>query len=182
MSGQFPLRVSPSGPFENLGEPSILASLSQFSKFGTGITGDVAIYPEVEVVAVDGPIPNTGAPGDGQLFEIEANLAMYFNDSAGAPIVNKINAVCYLKLDDGTTQEVPLPGPAESNIAELPPYIASMPYDWVAQARATVPAGRTVVQAAVELSAQDNTGSPRTLGRWPTGSPSHYDLKITRLR
>jgi|SRR5690606_18144799 len=178
MPGQFPLRVSPSGPFEGLGEPSLLASLEQFSKFGAGITEGVLIDPEVEVVAVDGPIPNTGAPGDGQLFEIDASLAMHFNATAGTLVTNRITAVCDLELDDGTIQEIPLPGAAMRSGSDIDAYVAQAPYDWMARARATVPAERTVVRAAVRLLAQDITGTPRAMG----GTPSPYKLKITRLR
>ena len=180
MSGQFPLRVSPSGPFEDLGEPSLLANLEQFSKFGTGLTTRADIFPGVEVVKVNEPIPNTGAPGDGQLFEIEANLAMYFNsDSGGGTVNNKITAVCVLDLDDGTTQNVPLPGPGTSFPGPVQPaYRGTGPYNWTARARASVPANRTVVSAGVRLLAESNTGDPETMA----GSPSPYNLKITRLR
>src|SRR5690606_37476179 len=110
MSGQFPLRVSPSGPFEEVGESSLLASLAQFSRFGTGITQEVAITTTgVEVAAVTDPIPNIGAPADGQFFEIDATLAMYFEDTAGVTNNRTITAACNLELDDGTIQVVALP-------------------------------------------------------------------------
>src|SRR5690606_26033969 len=179
MSGQFPLRISPSGPFEELGEPSLLASLEQFSKFGAGITTRTNIFPWVEVVAVNGPIPNAGAPGDGQLFKIEANLAMYFNDSTGGRVEYTITAGCDLELDDGTIQAVQLPGPGVSVPGPVTPgYLRVGPYNWMARAEATVPADRTVVRAGVKLLAESSTGDPETMA----GSPSPYNLKITRLR
>jgi len=103
MSGQFPLRVSPSGPFEEVGESSLLASLAQFSRFGTGITEEIYLTVKEELyeaVSVSGPIPNTGAPSSGQLFEIDATLAFYFADSAGVTNNNVIEAYCVLELDD----------------------------------------------------------------------------------
>jgi hypothetical protein len=178
MSGQFPLRVSPSGPFEELGEPSLLASLAQFSKFGKGITQEVAItVAGDEVVAVSDPIPNIGAPADGQWFEIDATLALYFNDTSGVTNNRTVTTVCNLELDDGTTQVVPLPGPpARDAVAN---FEADHPYDWFARARATVPAERTVVRAAIVLSVDDDTVN-RAIAMG--GDPSPQTIKITRIR
>lgn len=178
MSGMFPLRVSPSGPFEEVGEPSLLASLAQFSKFGKGITEEVAItIPGVEVVAVSDPIPNIGAPADGQWFEIDATLALYFNDTAGVTNNRIITAACNLELDDGTIQVVALPGPPARDVAAN--YSANQPYDWFARARATVAAERTVVRAAITLSVDDDTTyNPMAMG----GDPSPHTIKITRFR
>lgn len=177
----FPLRVSPSGPFEDLGEPSVLASLLQYSKFGTGITEAADITTSgIEVVSVQEPVPNTGAPADGQLFEIDATLAMFFSNTTGVPIDNKITVICELELDDGSTQQVPLPGPASK--VGLPGitsgFVANVPYDWTARARATVPAERGVIGAAVVLKAENLNGPPCALG----GSPSPHTLKITRIK
>lgn len=177
----FPLRVSPSGPFEDLGEPSVLASLLQYSKFGTGITEAKPITTDgTEVVSVNEAIPNTGAPADGQLFEIDATLAMYFANTTGVPINNPITVDCVLELDNGSTQEVRLPGPGSKVNSEFQasPYAANMPYDWLARVRATVPAERTVIGATVVLTATNQDGPPHALG----GSPSPQTLKITRIR
>jgi len=180
MSGQFPLRVSPSGPFEELGEPSLLASLAQFSKFGTGTTEEINLTVKEELyeaVSVSGPIPNTGAPSSGQLFEIDATLAFYFNDTAGVTNNNVIEAYCVLELDDGSEQLVPLPGPPSRDVGSN--FAANHPYDWAPRARATVPANRTVVGAAVKLMRLvDLEGNPNIMG----GSPSPHTLKITRVR
>src|SRR5690606_15709731 len=141
MSGQFPLRVSPSGPFEEVGESSLLASLAQFSRFGTGITEEIYLTVKEELyeaVSVSGPIPNTGAPSSGQLFEIDATLAFYFADSAGVTNNNVIEAYCVLELDDGSEQLVPLPGPPSRDQGSH--FSANHPYDWAPRARATVPA------------------------------------------
>jgi len=180
MSGQFPMRVSPSGPFEEVGESSLLATLAQFSKFGTGITEEI-FFPNkeelYEAVSVSGPIPNTGAPSSGQLFEIDATLAFYFADTTGTPNNNVIEAYCVLELDDGSEQVVPLPGPPSRDVGSN--FTANHPFDWAPRARATVPANRTVIGAAVKLMRLvDNEGSPIIMG----GSPSPHTLKITRVR
>jgi len=178
MSGQFPLRVSPSGPFEEVGESSLLASLAQFSKFGTGTTEEINLkdLEPHEAVSVSGTIPNTGAPSSGQLFEIEAALALYFNDTAGVGNNNVIETYCVLGLDDGSKQVVPLPGPPSED--QVAAFWANRPYEWTARARATVPANRAVVGAAVELKALNVMGSPRIMG----GDPSPHSLKISRVR
>jgi|SRR5690606_19362335 len=179
MSGQFPLRVSPSGPFEEVGESSLLASLAQFSRFGTGITQEVDITDTgIEVVAVTDPIPNIGAPDGGQYFEIDATMALYFNDTAGVTNSRIITAACNLELDDGTTQVVSLPGPPARQTATN--FSANHPYDWLARAHATVPAARTVVRAAITLSVDNYT--PLNPARAMGGTPSPHTIKITRFR
>jgi len=180
MSGQFPLRVSPSGPFEEVGESSLLATLAQFSKFGTGITEEILmpiLGPGMPaVVSVSGPIPNTGAPSSGQLFEIDATLAIYFLDGEQLAFNNTVSVSCELELDDGSSVFVSLPGPASRVTGGN--FSAIQPYDWTARARATVPAGRTVVEARLKIGSVDDTGKPRVMG----GDPSPHSLKITRVR
>lgn len=173
MPGQFPLRVSPSGPFEQSGEPSVFA-ISDFSRFATGIGADTAITEEGIVVAtIAEAISNEGAPGDGQLFEVEADLALFFNDTAGVTSTTTVGVSCVLELDDASDVTLILASPARPG----PLFTAGHSYQWSSMGRTIpVPAARRVVGATLRMAASALAQNPTANG----GTANR--LKVSRIR
>src|SRR5690606_37457176 len=112
----------------------------------------------------------------GQLFEIDATLAIYFLDGEQLAFNNTFSVSCELELDDRSSVFVSLPVTA-SRVTDGN-FSAIQPYDWTARARATVTANLNVVEARLKIGSVDDTGKPRVMG----GDPSPHSLKITRVR
>ena len=176
-----PVRVGPSGP---IADPSNPPLGSEFARFlgGSLANVDILTTPTTLVDAnpfSEGPIPNAGANVAGQLYEVQAQLAIGFATSGG-PHANNLAVSVVLTLDDASTIEVAIPAP-------IPPYTQSgdgrYPDGYTSQYQATVqalvPYNRQVVGAELlaQASAADGTPSAR-----PSTLTSNRTLKVERLR